>query len=331
MYAHFRGDGQAELSKAAGLVRSSTLTVIAGIGASLNACKALENLLCAQGVNAIAIEAGEMLHYRHDRYREAVFVLVSRSGESVEVVKLLSMLKGRVPVIGVTNEPDSALVRAADVVLDVRSLPDEMVAIQSYTGTLLTLFLLAMTANDALDAAYREVDALMVRMAPWIDSSLRAIRGWDSFLEGSPSIYALGRGPSVGSALQAALLFGEVSKAPAVGMAVATFRHGPIEVVDSGFKGLIFAASGRTRDLNLALARDLQRFGGTVRVIGAHEESDSELQWIETPPCSEGLAPLVEIIPVQVAAMRLAELKGIEVGSFRFAPKITTNEERIGS
>jgi len=136
---------------------------------------------------------------------------------------------------------------------------------------------------------------------------------------------------SVGSALQAALLFGEVSKAPAVGMAAATFRHGPIEVVDSGFKGLIFASSGRTRDLNLALACDLQRFGGTVRVIGAHQESDSELPWIEMPPCSDGLAPLVEIIPVQVAAMRLAELKGIEVGSFRFAPKVTTNEERIGS
>jgi hypothetical protein len=34
-------------------------------------------------------------------------------------------------------------------------------------------------------------------------------------------------------------------------------------------------------------------------------------------------------VPVQVAAMRLAELRGMVVGSFRFAPQVTRDEGSI--
>jgi len=38
------------------------------------------------------------------------------------------------------------------------------------------------------------------------------------------------------------------------------------------------------------------------------------------------LSPLFEIVPVQVAALRLAQLKGITVGSFRYTPQVTLDE-----
>jgi glucosamine--fructose-6-phosphate aminotransferase (isomerizing) len=41
------------------------------------------------------------------------------------------------------------------------------------------------------------------------------------------------------------------------------------------------------------------------------------------------LAPLLEIVPVQVAAMRLAELRGIVLGSFRYAAQVTRDEGSI--
>ena len=39
--------------------------------------------------------------------------------------------------------------------------------------------------------------------------------------------------------------------------------------------------------------------------------------------------PLLEIVPVQVAAMRLAELRGIVLGSFRYAAQVTRDEGSI--
>lgn len=323
------GDGRAQLLEAAALLRSAGRSVVIGVGASLNASIALENLLCARGYNSSSVEAGEFLHYRQETCRGAAVVVVSRSGESIEIARLLSALQGRAAIVGVTSEPRSTLARAADIVLEVRSLPDEMVAIQSYTGTLLTLYLLGMAVAQVLDEAQQEVEALLRKFPAWISANLAQPHTWDEFLERDAPIYTLGRGPSLGSALQGALLFSEIAKAPAVGMAVASFRHGPIEVVDQRFRGLIFASQGRTRDLNVGLARDIVRFGGKVRLIGAGGTDSSELRWIHTPPCSELLAPLVEIVPVQVAAMRLAQLRGIVVGSFRYAPQVTVDEACI--
>lgn len=323
------GAGRAQLLEAAALLRSAGRSVVIGVGASLNASIALENLLCAHGYNSSSVEAGEFLHYRHETCRGAAVVVVSRSGESIEIARLLSALHGRAAIVAVTSEPGSTLARAADVVLEVSSLPDEMVAIQSYTGTLLTLYLLGMAVAQVLDAAQQEVEALLRSFPGWISANLAEPHTWDEFLERDAPIYTLGRGPSLGSAFQGALLFNEIAKAPAVGMAVASFRHGPIEVVDQNFRGLIFAPQGRTRDLNVGLATDIVRFGGKVRVIGAGGTDSSELTWIHTPPCSELLAPLVEIVPVQVAAMRLAQLRGIVVGSFRYAPQVTIDETRI--
>lgn len=329
VFRHQCGEGRSRLQEAADLVRSSARTVIVGIGASLNASIPLDNLLCSLGIDSTSVEAGEFLHYRHAACRGATVIVVSRSGESIEIARLLSALRGRASIVGVTSTPDSTLARAADIVLEVRSLTDEMVAIQSHTGTLLTQYLLGMAVADTMDVAQAEVEALLQQVPGCISTSLEQVSEWDNFLERDTPIYTLGRGASVGSALQGALLFSEIAKAPAIGMAVASFRHGPIEVVDRRFRGLIFASQGKTRALNVGLARDVTRFGGTVRLIGPADSDESGLQWIHTPPCPEMLAPLLEIIPVQVAAMRLARLRGIPPGSFRFAPQVAVDEARI--
>ena len=324
-----RGEGHVQLQSAAALLRCSKRVVIVGIGASLNAAIPLENFLCSHGIETCTVEAGELLHYRSAACQGATVAVVSRSGESIEIAMLLEVLRGRVPIMGVTNEPDSTLAREADIVLGVGSLPDEMVAIQSYTGTLLTLYLLGMAAVDQFDAGCREVQELLPGLSAWTATQLEAMRDWDAFLERDSSIYMLGRGPSYGTACEGALLFGEIAKTPVMAMGVASFRHGPIEVVDGRFRGFVFAPRGKTRDLNIGLARDVVRFGGLVRLIGPADADGHGLQWVNTPPCPEMLAPLLEVVPLQVAAMRLAELRGIAPGSFRYITQVTRDERAI--
>ncbi|MGA2987815.1 MAG: SIS domain-containing protein [Terriglobia bacterium] len=320
------GMGRDKLLHAASQLRTAKRVVITGIGASMFASIPLEYLLCSHGIDAVTVEAAEFLHYRCNAYRDAVVIVVSRSGDSVEIAKLLPTLKGRMPIIGVTNEAAGTLAREADLSINVGSLPDEMVAIQSYTGTLLTLYLLGMATVDELRATQEEVEALLPALSRLIAVNLDELRGWDPFLEGSALVYLLGRGPSYGSALEGALLFNETAKAPAIGMPAASFRHGPVELVDQGFRGLIFAPRGCTCALNVALAQNLTRFGGRVRVIGPQNADGAGLEWSATPSVPEMLSPLFEIVPVQVAALRLAQLKGITVGSFRYTPQVTLDE-----
>jgi glucosamine--fructose-6-phosphate aminotransferase (isomerizing) len=320
------GDGLPALLETALLLRSAPRVLITGLGASMFASISLEYFLCSRQIDANVVEAAELLHYRHEGQRDAVVIIVSRSGESIEIARLLKLLKGRQTIIGISNEPDSLLSREADVSLHVGSLADQMVAIQTYTGTLLVGYLLGCAIDRRLERAKDEIEALLPDFSKLVSASLENIRQWDAFLENGSPIHLLARGPSYSSALEGSLLFNEIAKIPAVGMPTASFRHGPVELVDSDFRGLIFAQQGHTQNLNLALAQDLVRFGGQVRVIGPVQNHLPGLEWCETPVLPESLAPLFEIVCVQVAALRKAELRGIAPGSFRYTPQVATDE-----
>jgi glutamine---fructose-6-phosphate transaminase (isomerizing) len=326
---HQCGDGLPALLEAARLLGSGRRVIITGIGASLFASISLEYFLCSHQIDANAIEAAEFLHYRHEGYRNAVVIIVSRSGESIEIVRLLKLLKGRQTIIGISNEPGSLLAREAEISLHVGSLADEMVAIQTYTGTLLSAYLLGSAIDRRIDAAREEVETILPSFSNLVSVSLENTQRWDTFLANGYPVHLLARGPSYASALEGALLFNEIAKSPAFGMPTGTFRHGPVELVDREFRGIVFAQKGNTQDLNLAVARDLVRFGGDVRVIGPALLFASGLQWCDIPMVPEMLSPLFEIVPVQVAALRMAELRGIAPGSFRYAPQVTTDEAKF--
>jgi glutamine---fructose-6-phosphate transaminase (isomerizing) len=277
------------------------------------------------------VEAGELLHFRHSAFRESIVVIVSRSGESVEITKLLAVLKGRQIVVGVTNEPDSLLARSADCSLLIGSFPDEMVAVQTYTGTLLVLHLLGAAVTQQFHIARDAVQALQSAFARAVTENMAAIEEWDSFLHPMHPVYLLARGPSCASALEGALLFNEIAKVPAIGMPVASFRHGPAEVVDEAFRGILVAPQGPTQQMTFSLGRDLIRFGGRVSVIGSERELAGAHPAREVPVVPYGLAPLFEIVPIQAAAFRMAQLRGIVPGSFRYTPQVARDEASFGT
>jgi glucosamine--fructose-6-phosphate aminotransferase (isomerizing) len=321
------GAGRAAMLEAAYSLREASKIVITAIGASLHSAYPLHYALAGRGMNCAIVEIAELLHYQSRICAGAVVVIFSRSGESIEVVKLLEKLKGVASrVIALTNEPASTVAKKADITIFVDSLPDEIVAVQSYTGGVAAGLLLAGAVEEKFDARAAEILACGPLMTKLVAESLERAGEWDSFVKAGAAIYFLGRGDSVASALEASLLIGETAKEAAIGMAAASFRHGPVEVVDENYRAVIFAGPAATREINLALARELAKRGGRIRVIGAAGEDVTGLSVIAVPRVTDALLPLVEIIPVQVAAMRFAFVKGLEIGKFRHTGQVTTDE-----
>ncbi len=314
--------GRPALEDAARRVGTGRSLILSGMGSSLFACYAQSASLASHGITSTVLDASEFLHYYHAIAHAAVVILVSRSGESIEVVKLLPLLKAQgAAVVGVTNEPGSTLARQADQVLLMASRADEAVAIQTYTATLATFYLLAKALAGKLDAARRELEetcaALEASLGDWVAAS----QAWSSFFDQATCVYLLARGAALASAMEGALLFHEVAKFPAVSMGAGNFRHGPIEVAeDRHFRALVFMPEDSTRDLNLALGRDLARLGGQVRCIGPAAD------W-PTPDVPAELQAVVDIVPIQLAALRLAEGRGITPGKFRVAAQVTRRED----
>ncbi len=310
---HQFGDGRSALLAAARVLHDAPRIVVAGMGASFYAALPFVYYLNARGVPAHYIEAAELLHYGERLASGAAVVLVSRSGESVEIAKLLDALRETgAKMIGVTNEVNSTLARGVGTVVLVNSLPDEMVAVQSYTATVLTMLLLSAAATDGLDEVYSAAAALPGALSQTIEASYEP-------LSGAGPIYILGRGPTLASAHEGALLFHETAKLPAVATPAGTFRHGPVEVVAPGFSAIVFATEPATRELDARLAADLQRMGADVRTV-AHDGT-----W-PIPNVDPVFLPVIEIVPVQIAALRAAEQRGIRPGEFRYVSQITTQE-----
>ena len=319
---HQTGPGRDAITRAAAEIRHARRVVFSGMGSSLFACGAAVTALNAKGRSCCAIEAAELLYFQLNTVsRDTAAVLVSRSGDTVEVVKLIPELRARgAHIIGITNVADSALSRQADVRIEVASAADHLVALRTYTGTTATLLHLAgkATGNPV------DLQPLPDAQARLIAECMASSEHWRDWLEPAPYIYILGRGASSGSVHEGALLFHESARQPAVPMSCAHFRHGPVEVVSPQYRAVLFATQPETQQLDLQLAGDLHALGGQVRVIGG----DSPLSlcaWPSDFPPSP-LSAVLEIIPVQIAAARLAEWRGVPAASFRFAPMVTVDE-----
>lgn len=327
--AHHLGPGRDALERSAALLASSKYVVLSGMGASFFASIPFSYRLASSGRRVLALESSELLYFLDSQVDSTTaVVLVSRSGESVEVTKLLQRFRQRAAaVIGVHNVPESTLAREPDQAILIGSPPDELVAIQTYTATLATFALLDAAMSGELEIAGAELEATADVLSRWIEDCAATRGTWNDFLETSAPLYLLGRGPSFGSASEGSLLMHETAKSPALAMTVAQFRHGPVEVVDQNFRAMIFGTQPVTAALDAALANDLTGMGGHVRWIGSTVPGNSTASLCPWPAgLPERFTSIAEIIPLQLAAYRKAELIGIRPGDFRWAPAITTTE-----
>ena len=92
--------------------------VLTGMGSSYHTLHPLHLRLVEAGIPAIMVDSSELLHYQRRVLEErTLLVLVSQSGRSAEIVRLLEATRGRLETLGVTNTPDSPLAQDTTAVV----------------------------------------------------------------------------------------------------------------------------------------------------------------------------------------------------------------------
>lgn len=314
------------LAEAAGTLAAyrGRRVLLAGMGSSSFALYPALLRLQAAGFAAAQVELAELLHFGGPLDADTLLVVVSQSGETVEALRLLERRPPAGPLVAVTNTPDSTLGRAATHLVPTLAGDEKTVATRTYTTSLLALSLMAELALG------ERPEALHERLAPTLAAVAHAAAEGRALVDGLAEAWLapgpltiLGRGPSLATALSGGLLFKETAKIPAEGLSTAQFRHGPIEIAQPGHRAIIVAGPGDTLALDLGMARDLRAAGSQVLVVGP-ASADAADQVIPLPPV--WLAPLAEIVPLQLLARRMALGLGIAPGSFRHITKVTAKE-----
>jgi glucosamine--fructose-6-phosphate aminotransferase (isomerizing) len=174
------------------------------------------------------------------------------------------------------------------------------------------------------EAVIREMRDAADAMESYLVDWQARVRELDTLLGDFNLLFLIGRGTSMSAVWNGSLINKEAAKSGFEGMHAADFRHGPLEMVSEGVTALIFAGPRPTSGLNRDLAREILSYGGNA--IWLDSVPDADIPTIILPETGELARPLVEILPMQMLTLVMANRKGLEAGRFRHVSKITDRE-----
>lgn len=310
------------------ILDSTSPLIVTGMGASFFAGQVFTSLLNKAKVPCVLVETSELLYYGYVPPKAKILV-ISQSGESVEVKKLVEKLNKN-EIIAITSHPKSTLALYSHFILNLNIASDHSVAIATYTLTILMLLILGeylikkqdgFVDEEALDFTRTTLDDLL-RSDDKIEQAVHFL-GKDEF-----NLITVGRGPSLASAWETALLFKEVSKIPCEAYSGGQLRHGSVESVSDKTLALVFAPEGETQDLSFRLAEELLSYGSKVFIVSGREFSKKGknlFEFIINHP-NEFLAPIIDVVLFQLISYKLAQNRGIKPGDFINTTPVITNE-----
>ena len=263
----------------------------------------------------------------HERFLgpESLVIALSQSGETVDIIEGVQAAKRRgASIAALVNAPGSTLARMADFVVPLDAGPEQCVlSTKAYTAKLAVLLLTAY----ALAGRLPEGQALLHRAAAGIAQALEGecvatVRRVAAAQVKREHLFAIGRGVSYPTALEASLKIKEVSYMHAEGFAGGELKHGVIALIEDGTPCLVFAPSDETRADVLSGAMELRARGGTI--IGVSPEPNEAFH-VHIPVMDVGDAsPLVNVIPAQLLGYHLALLRGYDPDKPRNLAKSVT-------
>jgi glucosamine--fructose-6-phosphate aminotransferase (isomerizing) len=301
---------------------------LAARGTSDNAGRYANYLWGARNGLPLALATPSLFTYykRPPRLRGAFVVGISQSGQSPDIISVLE--EGRrqgCPTLAITNEPDSPLAQAADLVLDIQAGVERAVAAtKTYTAELLAIAMLSAGMSGS-EQAWQELE----RVPGWVEGVLKAdpeIAGMAQRYRYMNQCVVLGRGYNYATAFEWALKIKELSYVAAEPYSPADFLHGPIAIVDRGFPVLAVAPEGKVFDSLMGLLNQLkhEQLAELVVISNAAESLKLAQSPIALPAgVPEWLTPIVSIVPAQLFAYHLTRAKGYDAEKPRTIRKVT--------
>jgi glutamine---fructose-6-phosphate transaminase (isomerizing) len=312
----------------AGLLRGARTDylLLGGRGSSDNAARFAQYLLgmhagLSTGLAAPWLFGGD---FPPPSLRGGGVLAVSQSGGSPDVVALLAASREqRRPAIAVTNDPGSPLAAAADVVVPLGAGPERSVAAtKSYLASIHAAVQLALALRPDSEMA-----SWLTRLPGLVEHTVRELlesRSCFDPLDAMQWLTVIGRGLNYGTAHETALKLRELSGTPAEAFSPPDLLHGPVAALGTS-AALWAVSSGGSRQLDAGLVRGLgARAGLVVAVSDSDELLDAADIAIRLPTgLPPWVAPFLAVVPGQVAALRLAELRGVEIDSPHGLSKVT--------
>ena len=304
--------------------------IFTGMGSSLFVCYMAERYLHNKGIHAIAVEAAELKLLSKKLFTEKTLVVaISQSGESTEVIELADSLPIKENLVVVTNYTGSRLYGKSDLVIKISAGVEYFTSTKTYTNTVAVAAYLCCilggadeleAVKNAMLSCAKEMEVLMAEK--------NLAENLAEFIKDIKFLLCVGSGYSYTTACHCEIVLEEAGKFYSSRYTPGQFIHGPIELIREGFGIILFDSDPAAHEKCLEVCRNVLNYGGKVVYITNNSEVKPAknlfvCQLSVTDPFA---APLVEIIPVEMAINSLVLGRGQEPGKLlRVAKRIADN------
>jgi glucosamine--fructose-6-phosphate aminotransferase (isomerizing) len=267
---------------------------------------------------------------------EDAFIAVSQSGETADTLAALRLAASHGALtLGIVNVVGSSIARETEAGVYIHVGPEIGVAsTKAFTGHLAAFALMAVylgrLRGTLSPEGAREVLLELERVPAQIERILaqgEEIRQVARAYAQCANFLYLGRGINFPIALEGALKLKEVSYIHAEGIPAAEMKHGPISLVDETMPVLFIMGQEDKSNRILGNMEEIRaRKGRIVAIVPEGEERARAYadQVITVPQSSELLSPFLNVVPLQLLAYHVAEIRGCDVDKPRNLAKAVT-------
>jgi glutamine---fructose-6-phosphate transaminase (isomerizing) len=287
----------------------------------------------------VELELASEFRYSHPVVDgETLAVAVSQSGETADTLEAARVARtGAAILLGVCNRVGSALSRQAQGTLYTHAGPEiGVAATKSFSAQCVAMVLLALylaqergTGDPALlkeiAVALRDLPSL-VDQALNVDDEVVPVARRN---ERAKTVLFLGRHVNFPIALEGALKLKEISYIHAEGYAAGEMKHGPIALLEESVPTVVIATRGPVHEKILSNMQEAKaRESRIIAVANAGDDPVIEVADVvlTVPATHHLLAPIINVVPLQLLAYHIADRKGCDVDQPRNLAKTVTVE-----
>jgi len=286
----------------------------------------------------VDVEYASEYRYRNPIVKNDTIVFtISQSGETADTLAALKEAKAKgALVFGITNTVGSTIARETNGGVYIHAGAEIGVAsTKAFTSqvtvlTLLGLLLGRMRHLSPLDGSsiIQELKAIPDKIQQIIDKNNEIEEIAKCIMDSTNALY-LGRGFEYPVALEGALKLKEISYIHAEGYPAAEMKHGPIALIDENMPVVAICPKDVLYEKIFSNLQEVKARKG--RIFAIANEGDKNISTLAEkvvyiPETIPVLRPLLTVIPLQILAYHVANLKGLDVDQPRNLAKSVTVE-----
>jgi glutamine---fructose-6-phosphate transaminase (isomerizing) len=282
--------------------------------------------------------ASEFRYYDPIVTPDTAVLSITQSGETADTLAAAELAREKGAVLwSIVNAFGSQSMRAADGYIAMQAGPEIGVAsTKAFTTSLVDQYLLACLLGQLRGTVTAgRLRQLVNDLAHLPDLAGRVLDRDDEyqdlanhFFKASNFLF-LGRGINYPVALEGALKLKELSYIHAEGYPAGEMKHGPIALIDESMPVLALVTRDSLYEKMVSQVQQAKARGGIVIAL-ATEGDDAIRQEVDhviyVPEAPELLAPVVNVIPLQLLSYHIAVRRGADVDQPRNLAKSVTVE-----